>query len=559
MTSGEADDFCLVNLCFKQRLFFYIKNLLIKIMVEAYQVSHRGRVKSAGLTLSMFFEPAEPYLVHPSIKSASEMTKYYADLRKSPPEAVRDRFFPRGTDTSGMIKTGAGLPRTSITTHQGAGQFLVHSLNGNETTKRPPYYEIDRQTGFCILEAHLNKQLASNNYPPNLTSLINQVKYYFSNNDLRSAQLSYEQLIQLAGGYGIDVRRNAQVGREGLFFIHPSIPKSPIHIDRETHKRVFQRGNDLAASFGEIANEKRMVIARSLGITPSEKRDFLPFYFQIDFLLKNDGSVEISDVNIPDVGFFLISLDHEGNETINQAQNTVRPQLNEIVNSIRENVIKHQSKTVNLITRRSVLENYEDTLEIKEIEVLCSALESLGITTQVVSQEQALELNENDLGILMNIDTESDAFKKLLEKRLIDESVPIYPDPYLLLAKNELTDHQQITLNKDAIDSLREAFVAVERASNPGKDYALVAAVNQMFHNSGLPDDCSILHLYIPGQPTPIPFYRYDVRGIQIALNYVKDVKSVVARAIPVSPDNVVLFDNDQKPVYSVFRYMFYQ
>ncbi len=528
-------------------------------MIEAYKVSHSGRVKSAGLPFSMFSEPAEPYLVHPSIKSASEMTKYYANLRKSPPDVVRDRFFPRDADTSGMLKTGAALPRTSITTHQGAGQFLVHSLNRNETAGQPLYYEIDRQTGFCVLETHLDKQLAINNYPSDLNDLINQVKYHFSHNNLRSAQIAYEQLILLGKSHGIFVKRNAQIGREGLFFIHPSIPKSPIHIDRETHKKIFQRGSDLAASFGEIANEKRMIIANELGIIPSKKQDFPPFYFQIDFLLQNDGSIEISDVNIPDVGFFLISLDHEGNEIIKQAQNTVKPQLSEVINSIIETALKHRSKKVNLITKKSVLENFEDTLEIKEIEVLRSALESLGITIKVISQEQALYLKEDDLGILMNIDTESEAFKELLKKRLIDESVPIYPDPFLLLAKNELTDHQQITLNKDAIDSLREAFVAVERASNPGKDYALIAALNQMFHNSGLPDDCSIFHLYIPGQPTPIPFYRYDARGIQIALNYVKGVESVVARAIPVSPDSAVLFDNDQKPIYSVFRYMFYQ
>lgn len=528
-------------------------------MTEIFQVSRDGRVKSAGLPFSMFSEPAEPFIAHPSIISASKMTQYYANLRKSPPDAVRDRFFPRDAGTSGMLKTGAALQRTSITTHQGPGQFLVHSLNGNETTERPLHYEIDRQTGFCVLEAHLDKQLASNNYPPNLTSLINQVKYHFSNNDLRSAQLAYEQLIQLAGSYGIAVKRNAQVGREGLFFIHPSIPKSPIYVDQETYKRIFKRGNDLAASFGEIANEKRKILAKSLGITPSKKQDFPPFYFQIDFLLQNDGSVEISDVNIPDVGFFLISLDHEGNKTINQAQNTVKPQLGEVVNSIKETAIRHQSKSINLITRRSVLENYEDTLEIKEIEILRSALEPLGITTKVISLEQALELNENDLGILMNIDTESEAFKRILEKRLIDESVPIYPDPFLLLAKNELTDHHQITLNKETIDSLREAFLAVERASNPGKDYTLVAAVNQMFDDSGLPDNCSIFHLYIPGQPTPVPFYRYDIKGIQIALNYAKDAEIVIARAIPVNPGNTVLFDNDKKPVYSVFRYMFHQ
>ena len=304
-------------------------------MTENYQMSTGGRVKAAGLPFSMFSEPAEPYIAQPSIRSASEMTQYYANLRKSPPNAVRDRFFPRDPDTSGRLRTGAALPRTSITNHQGVGQFLVHSLNGNETTKQPLYYKIDRQTGFCILEAHLNKQLVLAGYPRDLNVLLNQVKYHFSNNDLRLAQSAYEQLIQLAGNYGIAVKRNAQVGREGLFFIHPSIPKSPILSDRETHKRIFQRGNDLAASFGEIANEKRMIIANSLGITPSKKRDFPPFYFQIDFLLKNDGSVEISDVNIPDVGFFLISLDHEDNETISQAQNTVRPQLGKIINSIK--------------------------------------------------------------------------------------------------------------------------------------------------------------------------------------------------------------------------------
>ena len=159
----------------------------------------------------------------------------------------------------------------------------------------------------------------------------------------------------------------------------------------------------------------------------------------------------------------------------------------------------------------------------------------------------------------MNVDTRSQVFNRLIIKRISDETVPIYPDLFLLMAKDKLTDHRQITLEKDQLNSLREAFVAVEKTSTLAKDYVLVSAINQMFHDMGLPDGDVIFHMYIDGQPTPVPFFRYDMRGLQIALNYVKDCEYVIIRAIPIGKNNSILHDENNNAIYSVFRYMFYQ
>jgi len=524
-----------------------------------YQISPSGRVKAAGLSYVMFTDPAEPYLSRPTITSAAQMIAAFANLRKNPPDAVRDRFFPRNYNTKGIMLNGAALPRTSLSTNQGVGQFLVHDSSPERKRAVQLRYQIANQTGFCLLEAHLEEQLSGRNYPPELVEKIAEVKQKFTEGDFREAQLAYERLVIAAEEIGVTVQRDAEVGREGLFFIHPSLPKQPIIVDKDTYDKILNRGNELANRLGHIAAEKRRIIAKELGVTPhNSKKGFSPLYFQVDFLLTNDGRIQISDVNLPDVGFFLTTIDPEGNKTVQEARNTVEPLLEKVAGSIAEKAKLHRSKTINLVTRNSVITNAEDTLEIREISALTSVLKTLGIEVNVISIEQVLGLEPNDLAILMNVDTQSQAFNQLIIRRITDESVPVYPDPFLLLAKHELTDHPQIVLNRESLDSLRGAFAAVERASHSAKDYVLVAAVDQMLHHLGLPDENVVFHIYIAGQPTPVPFFRYDARGLQIALNYAKGSDSIVIRSIPIKINNSVLFDSDNQPVYSVFRYMFY-
>lgn len=530
-------------------------------MEKNYRISTGGRVKAAGLSYgTMFGDASEPFINNPSIRTAKAMTNYYAFLRKSPSDGIRDRFFPRDGETVGMLKNGAALPRTSITTHQGVGQFLVHNLKMNITNEKPLKFEIANQTGFCILEAHLDKKLQEASFPQEMMALIKDIKGKFSLNNLKEAQLAYEKLIIAGKSHGIDVKRVAQVGREGLLFIHPSVPKNPINIDSSTHRRLSESGNLLADRLTEIAKEKRNILAKQLSIMPAiPKRNFPPLFFQTDFLVTNDGRIQISDFHLPDVGFFLTTINHENNQTVKAAQQTVEPLLPIIAQSIVDLAISSNSKTINLITRKAVIENLEDTLEIKEIQAISYFLEQSGYKPRVISLDQSLKLGNQDLGILMNIDTKSQVFSQLIINRISDESVPIYPDPFILLAKNELTDHQQTFLNQENLVTLREAFISVERASNPVKDYVLTSAINQMFHDFGLPDDCAVFHMYIDGQPTPIPFHRYDIRGLRIALNYAKNSQSVIIRSIPINDSNSILFDQDGGPIYSVLRYMFYQ
>lgn len=526
---------------------------------RAYSMSRSGRVKAAGLSYSMFFGPAENYVSCPASGTAEEMNKAFAMLRKSPPDEVRDRFMPRNQELIGMIRTGAALPRTSITTHQGVGQFLTHDVGQEKGTDMPADYQISDQSGFCILEAHLEKQLKEKNYPTRIVSGIEEVKKRFAENDIREAQLAYERLVLAGGDEGIDIQREAQIGREGLFFIHPSIPKKPILIGPDKHRKILERGNDIAFQFADIARGTRDSIAKKLGITTGTKRDFKPLYFQTDFLLTNDGQIRISDINLPDVGFFLTRVDPSGNLTVTQAADTVRPHLKTVASLVVESAAKHNSRVVDFITRPGVLENMEDTLEIKELEALSEAVGGAGLQVRLIPLAQALQLPKDELGILMNVDIHTQDFNNLIIKRLTDESTPMYPDPFLMLAQNAMTDHSQISVKRPQLKTLRDVFAALEKTSGPGRDYVMVSALNQALRDVGLPENDDVFHMYIPDQPTPVPFYRYDSRGLQIVLNYAKDSESVIIRSIPIKSDNSVLHDPSGQPVYSVFRYMFFQ
>lgn len=523
-------------------------------------MSRGGRVKAAGLPFCMFTDPAEAYLDHPNAGNAAEMTDTYAALRKSPSDAVRNRFFPRNPSTHGMLKNGAALPRTSIANHQGIGQFLVHNKRGRIQTDNQLRIDIADQTGFAILEAHLESQINRLQHPFDMYSKIQEVKKLFASGDIPEAQLAYERLMLAGDDHGIQVKRTAQVGREGLLFIHPSVPQFPIEIDSTTHDEMQRKGEQLVEIMVETAHQKQKQFAFEQELyPPSNKTDYPPLYFQIDFLMNRDRGFAVSDVGLPDVGLFLTAINSEGNQTVQEAQQTVADRLQKISLSIFNKAIEHNSKTISFITRKPVIENNEDTLEIKEIRVLRDALEKTGFSTNSISDEQALDMTSDELGILMNVDTSSPGFQNLLKKRVTDESVPMYPDPFLLLAQNELTELPQVVMPRESIDLLKSVFTTTERAGNNEKSAVQLAAVERIIRKLGLPDECDIFHMYIPGQPTAIPFYQYDLRGLQIALNYIGDTPEVMLRGIPVNADNAVLFDPNGKPVYTTFRYMFNQ
>ncbi len=523
------------------------------------EISRGGRVKAAGLSFAIFTDPAAAYLGHPNAKNAAEMIGEYAAFRKSPSEAVRNRFFPRDPTNAGTIKNGGGLSRTSLKNDQGVGTFLTHQISSDVDSFAPLRADILQETGFTIVEAHLVAQLTKLDNPKILDDEITVVKKFFAVGDLAAAQAAYEKLIQAGKVAGVNIQRDAAVGREGLFFIHPSIPKIAVKIDTPTHDKMKKRGERLVEQMIEIASKKRDEFAEAHDLSTSYKRDFPPIYFQIDFLIDRNRTTHIADVGLPDVGFFLAGLDDENNQTVRDAKHTVVERLEDTALAIQKKISEHGSKTVCFITRKGVLENDEDTLEIKEILVLKGAVEALGCISRVISVQDALQMAQDELGIFMNVDTSSPAFQTLLTNRVRDESVVMYPDPFLLLAKHELTDLPQISLQRDDLDLLIGIFKSTERASGIEKSAVQLAAVEQIIERSGIPSDCDILHMYIPGQPTPVAFYKYDLRGLEIALKYAFEAQAVNLRGIPVNPDSAVLFDPKGKPMFTTFRYMFNQ
>ena len=82
-------------------------------------------------------------------------------------------------------------------------------------------------------------------------------------------------------------------------------------------------------------------------------------------------------------------------------------------------------------------------------------------------------------------------------------------------------------------------------------------AVDYFLRQLGIEDD--VIHFYHPTFPTPVPAYRYDVRGLHIASNIIIEgnLGEVEVRSIPIAPNKGALKDTDGGTLYATFRFMF--
>lgn len=509
-----------------------------------------GRVKSAGVSFDVMVDPALDFIKEVSIATAVSTTQHYANLRKGPTEELRNRSFPRNPANRDRFRNGAYLTRPTLKTDQGAGLFTAFTEGSKD--KDNLMYHIEKEVGFAIVESYFSDQLKSVGYPQTVMAAIHEVQNRFAENDLREAQLAYEQLIEVAGQSGINGTRKAQVGRDALFFIHPAIPIKNIQLPYSVVNGVELEINLTMATAVEMARRARRNFAQRHNLPDAQAPIYMPPYMQADMQIMRDGKILLDQLQLPDVGLFLVSLDVLDNSALADVKRVMEPIVEETIDAISETV-SNRIKPMFLITRPEVIESQEDSLEIREIAVLQEKLQERGIKTQVISVDYASELTKHDTALLLNVDILGPGFERLLRQR-VSETQParIFPDPFLKLIQSDLTKYRQKKLTVQTITNLK-AICKGDIGSQPEAVFTKMLAVDSFLSRIGIGTE--VFHVYVSSQKTPIACYRYDLRGIQIALNYIQEGDTVTIREIPIAYSNAVLF-KEGRPLYSVFRFM---
>ncbi len=516
-----------------------------------YATSTTGRIKAAGVPFDLFFDATKEYRDNPTVTGANSVRKYFQRLRHNPPDEVRDRFLPRNRGSKEMFRNGPMLTRPILKTDQGAGQFTVFDSGKENGTANE--YHIQKEIGFVIPERSFYRQLAECGFPPAIMEQLAVLGKTFESGDVHETQLAYEQLQMICEPLGIQTTNDAKIGREAVFFIHPAQTKNPAIVSAETHQKVRQTIREISQVFPQMAGDAKNRFASHHGLTISTDRFYEPIYFQADIQLMPDNNTRLDQIQLPDVGLFLSALNPNGNMALRNIQEKVKPIKDNVINALAKK-FGPTDRPVHLITRPEVLAREEDTLEIMEIQVLTKELSRRGISAKTISLEQAMDLAPEDQALLLNINPKTEAFQRLLQQRLQDDRTAIYPDPFLLSAVKEMTQYDRRVLTGDQLQGLQAIVGELEPDSSPNKQYTQLRGLNDFLNGLDLPDD--VFHIHIGSQPTPVACYRYDIRGFQIAASAIRDGDKAEIRSVPINPEKAVLFNNQDRPVYCVFRYM---
>ncbi len=517
---------------------------------EIYTVGLTGRVKAAGVPMDVLFDAGDVFSRDGSPAAAAEMTKRFIDLRQSPPGELRDRVFPRNRGTKDQFRSGALLTRPILKTDQGAGQFLSFE---NGSTADVLRYEIAGQSGFCIPEVFFEAQLSAAGYPSEVMTELAAVRANFGQENLHEAQLAYERMQIAAGTAGIQTEREVGVGRDALFFIRPSFPAEPIRVPGMTMMRVKELVGEQVQQFYDLAHQSRERFVHEHGLAVGTIRYDAPLYFQVDIQLLPDGTPVLDQIHLPDVGLFLTTLDPAGNPALARVYEATIP-LARVVVDVVEREIRHMGKdSVYIITRDEVLENNEDVLEQREIGAFASMLGERGIRVVPTTVGRAASLGTDEIALLLNVETDTPEYTALLIRHMTGNGPAIYPDPFLRHAISEVTGYKRAVLSQNHVDALRAIVQGVELKGSSDGVFRAVLALDAYLRRLGIEED--VFHLHTSSQKTPVACYRYDVRGMQIALGYIAAGDSVVVRNVPISPDRAVLFRSG-RPTYTVFRFM---
>lgn len=534
---------------------------MISYEIGRYQVlKEGGRVKSAGISVDFVLQQGDLFKSQQSPATATQVAKTFHTLRDNPPSAIRDRFFPSDrTEIKALTKRSPALFRPVLKTDQGAGKFLPFTVAPDGHSLR---FQVAREEGYIIPEAHFQDQL-TRSPSEGVTRELELVRERFREGNLYETFLAFQRLEIESVQARYTFKRRAQVGRNALMFIHPAAPEQRITLPENVVGTVEEKVQAAIEQLTDIANRRKKEFADKCNLPFREFDEYsLPFYLQADVHLFPNGNPVVAELQVPDVGLFLAGLPENDNETFGQVKKIVNMLKKKVIEGF-ENVIKKAKHErgeipVFLVTRNEVITDREDVLEVRELDEVQKGLAERGQVVQIISAEQAAEIDSESLMFVFNLDPNSEEFQKFAKSYVTDTTRKkiVSPDPFFRVAEREVTGYASVELTADNLANFHALVGEVELFDKSNKVYIQTMAVDYFLRQLGIEDD--VLHFYHPTLTTPIPAYRYDIRGLHLASNAMKEqqLQEVQIRSIPISKDKGVLSDIDGGTLYATFRFM---
>lgn len=474
-----------------------------------------GRVKSAGVGLDCLYGCSIPAL-----------NRRIASMRKDPPEALRNAFFPRmGRELRHMLD-GIGLYRPMLKTDQGMpGNFLEFRIDPGLNVSTLSRTTILFEEGAIFAEEWGGLR----------NGALHHIRDAFRKLDLET---TIGDIARLG-------RREANKGRLPLFFVRPAQAEKPIVFGRDVVKNV----EAAVATQLQICIEEAM--DRELRETGSVRSHNM-LYVQPDVYIERHGAVTIEAIRCPDVGFFLTQLHDEADGS------RILPGLVGLMKDMRTKVCQHiinrMGTAITILTRDEVLNNHEDMLEIREIESLTEGLQALGAAINVASLGSVGTLAAGTSLLLLNLDYRAAGAQELRTRHARGDLI-CYPNPFVQEACQEMAGLSSFTI--DPGNRLRKPFLDLAR-STPSSDAGLNDVIRRLDDNLNrcqLHGD--ILHMKLASEVVPV--FRTSMHSWrQFAMRAARpenDAKPIVMMSVPVKPERLLL-TSSTGPRLHVFRFM---
>jgi hypothetical protein len=525
-----------------------------------------GRVKMARRAIDPLYNPAILAFRDSGLpEDAFRVTQLFNQARKNPGGVFNYDFFPAAKDTiKGMVR-GPGFYRGILKTDQGpAGMFTGFTIddreNGRESNGR---VLIESIGGLAVPEVFFLQALAEKGIG---VDVLNEVQDLFRKGDEREVRLALERLEITCQEFGLNITREALVGRGPFFFIRPAIPEGEgVRVSRQTAEQVNTLASQLLVRLEMQAFITKRLVRQSMFLPQAmvESREVvgqlgdldgfsssIP-YFQTDVILKKDGTFVIDRINIPDVVFFLSQVDSQGLEVFDRVQDIVADLSKVVVDRLEAEIRNSEKKGIVLVTRDDVVDDLQDTLEILEIKALIDYLEARGIEVDVCRLSDAGKLTKDQFVMLMNIRPKSEGFEVLLDKSAQGE-VDCYPDPFLLLFKENMHTYPEVFLRQSQIIQL-EAIVKGINHNKVEEVYCRIMALEAYLNHLGFSKE-DIFYI-TDGSGRIAPAFRYDLRSFACALGDFDSNQELRLRALDFRPEEAMVTSKHGSHL-AAFRFM---
>ena len=487
-------------------------------------------------------------------------------LRDNPPVALRSAFFPEErAKLKGRFKSSPAFLRPMLKTDQGtAGNFLGFRIESGSSF---PQRYITEETGLAIPEVFF---LQSTEQLPEVRDLALEVQRLFAAKEEDKAYLALETLEQKCIEENIDFRRNSDKGRLPFFFIRPVqagegsfiVPESVTQdITVEVQRLIYRTERTASAikQFMRVGLPLSKAISEGIKIGSSLNTDILLeaelLYFQPDVIIRNNGTFVIDRINFPDVGFFLTKIDPGNNDVLKNIQGVVSDLQEVVINTIVEKLKECKEDGLVLMTRDSVIDNNEDTLEHMELEAIGQALARKNIKSEVRKLSEIKDIKTGITILLMNVSPQDPNFESLL-RRSVNGEINCYPDPFILLIKDSIHTYTSTTLQSTQLNNLRAIIEPLDvNEKHPELVYRQIYALRKFLEEIGFTDDEDIFY-FTDCKGKIAPAFKYDLRGFSLALREFEGVDSLEIRGLNFIPQDAVIEGQDG-PRLAAFRFMF--